>query len=85
MTPGQQCHPTTETVAENHKPRMLIGIHVQFAVPQCLDVCAELSHVPVGRLFSLSEIGSDQFQHRPVLRSSSFRRAALPLISFEVF
>jgi hypothetical protein len=42
MTSDQQCHPTTETITESHKPQMLIGIHVQFAVPQCLDVCAEL-------------------------------------------
>jgi hypothetical protein len=42
MTPDQKRHTTTETVTESHKPQMLIGIHVQFAVPQCLDVCAEL-------------------------------------------
>jgi hypothetical protein len=42
MTPDQKRHTTTETVTESHKPRMLVGIHVQFSVPQRLDVLAEL-------------------------------------------
>jgi len=73
MTPDQKRHTTTETVTESHKPRMLVGIHVQFSVPQRLDVLAELEHIPVGRLFSFSEIGRDQEWHLPIVPSSSFR------------
>ena len=75
MTADQQSHPTTESVAQSHKPRMLVSSHVQFPLPQCHDVLAELQHVPVGRLFSFSEIGRDQEWHLPIVPSSSFRLA----------
>ena len=65
MTADQQSHPTTESVAQSHKPRMLVGSHVQFPLPQCHDVLAELQHVPVGRLFSLGKIRGDQFSTFP--------------------